>query len=147
VCLQALAARPEDRYASARDLADEVTKWLADEPVTAHVESLVARMRRWGRRHQRLVSGAIAAGIVAMAALMAITAVISISNRRLETTNQKLGSANQTILRNNEQITRQNQELAESNMKLKQARDEAEKERDRAKEVTEFLVSSFRKAD
>src|SRR5205823_1783023 len=97
--------------------------------------------------HQRLMIGATATGLMAAAALVAITKVISTSNRRLETTNQKLASANQTILRNNEQITRQNQKLAKSNRNLKQAQAEAEKERDQAKEVTEFLVSSFRKPD
>ncbi len=147
ICLKALAARPEDRYPSARALADDLAKWLADESVSAYAEPLLTRVRRWGQRHQRLVTSATAAGLVAAVALVAITTVISIWNRRLETTNQKLASANQTILRNNDQITRQNRELAESNQNLKQARAEAEKERDQAKEVTEFLVSSFRKPD
>ena len=33
VCLKAMATRPEDRYASATDLAEEIERWLADEPV------------------------------------------------------------------------------------------------------------------
>jgi serine/threonine-protein kinase len=154
ICLKALTVQPERRYESAEALKADVERWLADEPVSAYAEPWAARVRRWGRRHQRLVSGATAAGLVAAAALVAITAVISMSNRRLETTNQKLettnqklASANQTIVEKNDQITRQNQELAESNQSLKQARAEAEKERDQAKEVTEFLVSSFRKPD
>ena len=32
VCLKALAKKPEDRYGSARELADEVRRFLADEP-------------------------------------------------------------------------------------------------------------------
>jgi serine/threonine protein kinase len=154
ICLKALALQPGERYATAEALKADVERWLADEPVTAYAEPWLARLRRWGRRHQRLVTGATAACLVAAAALVAITAVISMANRRLETTNQKLettnqklASANQTIFENNEQITRQNRELGESNTNLKQARAEAEKERDQAKEVTEFLVSSFRKPD
>jgi serine/threonine protein kinase/lipopolysaccharide biosynthesis regulator YciM len=147
ICLKALALMPSDRYETAEALKADVERWLADEPVSAYAEPWSARLRRWARRHQRLVTGTTAAGVVAATALVVITAVISTSNRRLETTNQKLASANRTILENNEQITRQNQELAESNEKLKQARAEAEKERDQAKEVTEFLVSSFRKPD
>ena len=33
VCLKAMANRPEDRYASAMELADEIDRWLGDEPV------------------------------------------------------------------------------------------------------------------
>ena len=34
VCLKAMALKPEDRYASARELADDIERWMADEPVT-----------------------------------------------------------------------------------------------------------------
>ena len=33
VCLKAMATKPEDRYASCRALADDVERWMADEPV------------------------------------------------------------------------------------------------------------------
>ncbi len=51
VCLKAMALRPEERYASARALADDVEHWLADEPVTAYREPLLRRVGRWRRRH------------------------------------------------------------------------------------------------
>ena len=35
ICLKALAAQPEDRYASARDLGSDLENWMADEPVSA----------------------------------------------------------------------------------------------------------------
>ena len=35
VCLKAMATKPEDRYASCRALAEDVERWMADEPVTA----------------------------------------------------------------------------------------------------------------
>ncbi|RIK73276.1 MAG: hypothetical protein DCC67_18095, partial [Planctomycetota bacterium] len=38
ICMKALAAAPENRYASARALADDIERWLGDEPVRAHVE-------------------------------------------------------------------------------------------------------------
>ena len=38
VCLKAMAMKPEDRYASPRALADDVERWLADEPVSAYRE-------------------------------------------------------------------------------------------------------------
>ena len=40
VCLKAMATEPEDRYATARALAEDIERWLADEPVTAWREPL-----------------------------------------------------------------------------------------------------------
>jgi eukaryotic-like serine/threonine-protein kinase len=36
VCLKAMAHRPEDRYSSATALADDIERWLAGSPVSAH---------------------------------------------------------------------------------------------------------------
>ncbi len=35
VCLKAMALEPDDRYASPRALADDIERWMADDPVTA----------------------------------------------------------------------------------------------------------------
>jgi serine/threonine protein kinase len=69
VCLKAMARRPEDRYRSARALADDIEHWLADEPVQAYVEPWRERARRWRRRHRALVTGLTASMLVAVAAL------------------------------------------------------------------------------
>jgi serine/threonine-protein kinase len=69
VCRKALAANPADRYASALDLAADLERWLADEPVTCLRESSVTRARRWVRRHARLATGAAAAVVVGALAL------------------------------------------------------------------------------
>jgi tetratricopeptide (TPR) repeat protein/tRNA A-37 threonylcarbamoyl transferase component Bud32 len=61
VCLKALAVRPEDRYATALDLAADVERWLADEPVRAYPEPLRLRLGRWARRHRAAVQAAMAA--------------------------------------------------------------------------------------
>jgi serine/threonine protein kinase len=46
ICLKALSARPEDRYGSARALAEDIEHWLADEPVSAWREPWSTRSRR-----------------------------------------------------------------------------------------------------
>jgi serine/threonine-protein kinase len=56
VCLKALAARLEDRYGSAKELGEEVGRWLADEPVAAYREPWPARLARWARRNRTLVT-------------------------------------------------------------------------------------------
>jgi WD40 repeat protein/serine/threonine protein kinase len=70
ICRKALAPRPEQRYATALELAADVGRWLTDEPVTAHAEPWLARWRRWARRHGKLVSTAVAALVVALIGTM-----------------------------------------------------------------------------
>jgi serine/threonine-protein kinase len=66
VCLKALAKKQADRYASAREVAQEAERWLADEPVTAYREPVAARLGRWRRRHPAVsaVAALLAAGLV-----------------------------------------------------------------------------------
>jgi tetratricopeptide (TPR) repeat protein len=66
ICLKAMALRPEERYASPQALADDLEHWLADEPVRAYREPLLARLGRWRRRHRGLVAGVTAAALVAL---------------------------------------------------------------------------------
>ena len=46
ICLRALKAQPEDRYASARELGCDLENWMADEPVSAWREPFVDRPAR-----------------------------------------------------------------------------------------------------
>jgi serine/threonine-protein kinase len=69
VCLHALAKKPEARYPSAREVGQEVQRWLADEPVMAYPERWTTRLGRWVRRHRGLTAGAAGLLITAVAAL------------------------------------------------------------------------------
>ncbi len=53
ICQKAMAHREQDRYQSAAELANEVQKYLAGEPVLAYPEPMHQRAWRWTRRHQR----------------------------------------------------------------------------------------------
>ena len=43
ICIKAMAVRPRDRYPTAQQLADDVERYLADEPVTAYAEPVLLR--------------------------------------------------------------------------------------------------------
>jgi hypothetical protein len=60
---------PAERYASVAELADDLERWLADEPVSAYREPLFVRIRRWARRHRTLVVAATAAVLLTAMAL------------------------------------------------------------------------------
>jgi tRNA A-37 threonylcarbamoyl transferase component Bud32 len=83
VCLKALAKVPADRYASAAELAGEVERFLADEPVAAYREPLAARAGRWMRRRRTLVSGAAILLFTVLAAAAVGLVVLGSKNREI----------------------------------------------------------------
>jgi eukaryotic-like serine/threonine-protein kinase len=84
VCLKTMARLPEGRYADARELADEIERWLADSPVHAYREPWAVRARRWRRRHRALVTGVSAATVIAVIGLAVLTIVLTSKNRQLD---------------------------------------------------------------
>jgi serine/threonine protein kinase/tetratricopeptide (TPR) repeat protein len=84
ICLRALAKRPDRRYSSAGDLAHEVQRWLADEPVEAYREPIRAQLGRWARRHKPIVAGAAVLLIAALVALTVSTILIGQEQARTQ---------------------------------------------------------------
>jgi serine/threonine-protein kinase len=93
VCLKAMARQPGDRYPSPRDLADDVERWLADEPVSAHRDPPLARLARWARRHRPAVAGAAALAATAVVALAVGTALVA-REAALKEQQRRLANAN-----------------------------------------------------
>jgi serine/threonine protein kinase len=75
VCLKALEKKSSDRYASANDLAADVQRWLADEPVLAYREPLTVRVGRFARRNRTLVTAS-AVALVVTTVIFAVSALI-----------------------------------------------------------------------
>jgi serine/threonine protein kinase len=79
VCLKALAQEPNERYASAQELAKEVERWLSDEPVVVRSQGWWDRARErrerishWLKRHERGTTwGLVSALVLAVVALTA----------------------------------------------------------------------------
>jgi hypothetical protein len=42
--------RPQDRYATAQELADDLERWLKHEPIRAWRPTLIQRASQWVRR-------------------------------------------------------------------------------------------------
>jgi serine/threonine protein kinase/tetratricopeptide (TPR) repeat protein len=64
---------PAERYATAADLAADLRRFLADEPIQARPAGLIPRARKWARRHPTtswaLVAGCFSAVVVFAASL------------------------------------------------------------------------------
>jgi serine/threonine-protein kinase len=103
VVLKAMSYSPPDRYRSVHDLAQEVERWLADEPVQAYPEPAFQRMQRWTRRHRPLVSGL---GVLLVTVLVFLTWGLWAVGREQQRTKKE------------RDIAQHNLALAETNLKL-----------------------------
>jgi serine/threonine-protein kinase len=82
VCLKAMSLWPEARYASPRLLAEDIERWMADEPVTAHPERPHERLARWFRLHRTWAYAAVATLIGCCAFAVVSAALIEGSRQR-----------------------------------------------------------------
>jgi WD40 repeat protein/serine/threonine protein kinase len=76
IILKSMAKNPEERYASAQELADDLRRYLEDKPIKAKRPTLQQRMVKWTRRHKAVMRVALAAVVLAMAALTVGTIII-----------------------------------------------------------------------
>lgn len=60
ILMTALRKEPERRYATVRDLADDLRRWLERRPVLARPESVTYRARRFAQRNRALVTATLA---------------------------------------------------------------------------------------
>jgi len=70
IVLKAMQVEPGDRYASARDLAEDIKRYVSDEPVHAYQESGLEKARRWIRKNRALVG--VAMVMLLLVAMVAI---------------------------------------------------------------------------
>jgi tetratricopeptide (TPR) repeat protein len=73
ICLKCLEKDAARRYASARDLADDLRRWLNDEPISARRVSQFTRARLWCKRKPAQ------AGLIAALALALVGGVAGIT--------------------------------------------------------------------
>jgi hypothetical protein len=71
VVSKAMAKRREDRYATARELAEDLQRVLDGKPTVARPATLPERLGKWARRHTRVVGTAAAVGLFALLGMAA----------------------------------------------------------------------------
>jgi tetratricopeptide (TPR) repeat protein len=90
IVLKALEKDPADRYGTAHEMANDLERFLRDEPIRARRPPLWLRLRKWGRRHRPLVAS-LAAG---MLTLLVVGVVLAFGyQRRLAETERGVTAA------------------------------------------------------
>src|SRR5262249_20061322 len=83
ICTKCLEKDPQLRYSSARELADELDRFLSDEPIRARPMGATARMLRWCRRKPALaLSIGMAAALLLVVAIGSPIALVRIERER-----------------------------------------------------------------
>ncbi len=119
ICRKAMALQPAGRYDTATSLAQDIERWLADEPITALRESAPELARRWVRKHRTLAT---TAGVLTLSILLGtagFSVILGSKNRELDSKNSALDVANG-------ELSARNEALASTNLALDQQRRRAE---------------------
>ncbi len=82
ICLRAMATVPAERYSSARQFAEELERWLNDEPVLAYQETKFERWQRWKRRNRAWVRAGQSLLLTSLMVFAIATLVISQAKER-----------------------------------------------------------------
>jgi serine/threonine protein kinase/tetratricopeptide (TPR) repeat protein len=92
ICSKAMAHDPGNRYRRVEDLAEDVRRWIVDEPVSVHRDPLAVRVLRWGRRHRTLATTL--AALLATAVIGLSIGVVLIGHERDRTETQRVIASN-----------------------------------------------------
>ncbi len=77
VVMKAMAKRRDDRYATAKDFADDLQRVLEGKAIVARPPTLLDRAARWAQRHREAVAVAAAVCLLAVVGLAAATFIIA----------------------------------------------------------------------
>jgi tetratricopeptide (TPR) repeat protein len=67
IVLKALEKNPVERYATAKELAEDLRRFAMDEPIRARRPTLAHRARKWARRHRSAATAATVCLLVTLA--------------------------------------------------------------------------------
>jgi hypothetical protein len=116
ICLKCLSKEPARRYASAEELANDLQRFQAGEPIRARPVGALERAAKWARRNL-VLTGMTAVAALALVAGTGISIIFAIDARQKEA----------DAIDNAKKLAIANEKLAETAKDLKGSRDNLEK--------------------
>jgi WD40 repeat protein/tRNA A-37 threonylcarbamoyl transferase component Bud32 len=110
ICLKAMAKEPGRRYGTARELADDLRRFLNGEPILARPLSAWERGWTWARRKPAAAGLLVASGVAALALVGAGVAVLY--NTKLEDAKAQLEQSNTSLQKSFEETDQARQTAA-----------------------------------
>ncbi len=158
---KALARRPQDRYPSMIELAEDLTSFLDGHVVRAYETGAAAELRKWVRRNRATAASLAAAVVLALGGLASIAFVqvrakqtLAAKNAELELATDEAGKARDAAEEEKRRADESSRIAQEERSEAVLARADAEEralevafERDSGEKVIAFLVQLFESPD
>jgi len=119
IVMRALDKDPARRYQTANDLAADLQRYLADEPIDARPPTLLDRAAKWSRRHRPLVWSAVALLVFftfgSLISTLLIAGAYNEKNQQLKATEkaERLAKQQEGLAKEQERLAKEQHKLAE----------------------------------
>ena len=150
ICLKCLQKEPDRRYASAKHLSEDLSRFLHDKPILARPVGRVEKGWKWCRRNP-LVTSLLAACVALLLGGSAVATIFGIkAHRAAEIAHQQRQiaiQAHQTAVLHEEQAKRNAVLAQEKSVLAAEKQQDAEFERDEADRQRQFAQTQLERAE